>query len=324
MKFSDTHFEDYIEKNKLSTLHPKLDTIYNTFPQNIQNLRNLIFYGPKGVGKYTQMLSAIKKYSPSELKYEKKISITYNKNVYYFKISDIHFEIDMLLLGCQSKMLWNEVYYQILDIVSAKSDKIGIIVCKYFHEIHSELLETFYSYMQTLYQQSIQLKFILLTEEISFIPDNILNNCQIIPIPRPSKSQYNKILKTKLPNDINIHEITNIKNINSSITQLMNPHEIICDRIIENMYNVNELKFGNFRDMLYEIFIYNLYITDCIWYILNTLINDSKIKNDDMPNILIRTFTFLQYYNNNYRPIYHLENYIFYLISRIHGFSISN
>jgi hypothetical protein len=324
MKFSDIHFEDYIEKNKLSTLHPKLDAIYNTFPQNIQNLRNLIFYGPKGVGKYTQMLSAIKKYSPSELKYEKKISITYNKNVYYFKISDIHFEIDMLLLGCQSKMLWNEVYYQILDIVSAKSDKIGIIVCKYFHEIHSELLETFYSYMQTLYQQSIQLKFILLTEEISFIPDNILNNCQIIPIPRPSKSQYNKILKTKLPNDINIHEITNIKNINSSITQLMNPHEIICDRIIENMYNVNELKFGIFRDMLYEIFIYNLDITDCIWYILNTLINDSKIKNDDMPNILIRTFTFLQYYNNNYRPIYHLENYIFYLISIIHGFSISN
>ena len=214
MKSYDTHFEQYIEKNKISNLHPKIDTIYKKFPTNIQNFRNIIFYGPKGVGKYTQMLSSIKQYSPSELKYEKKISITYNKSVYYFKISDIHFEIDMLLLGCQSKMLWNEVYYQILDIVSAKSDKVGIVVCKYFHEIHSELLETFYSYMQTLNQQTIQLKFILLTEEISFIPDNILNNCQIIPIPRPSKSQYNKIIKTKLPNDIQLHEITNIKNIN--------------------------------------------------------------------------------------------------------------
>ena len=161
MKSYDTHFEQYIEKNKISNLHPKIDTIYKKFPTNIQNLRNIIFYGPKGVGKYTQMLSSIKQYSPSELKYEKKISITYNKSVYYFKISDIHFEIDMLLLGCQSKMLWNEVYYQILDIVSAKSDKVGIVVCKYFHEIHSELLETFYSYMQTLNQQTIQLKFIL-------------------------------------------------------------------------------------------------------------------------------------------------------------------
>jgi hypothetical protein len=132
--------------------------------------------------------------------------------------------------------------------------------------------------MQTLYQQTIQLKFILLTEEISFIPDNILNNCQIIPISRPTKSQYNKILKAKLPNNIRLEEITNIKNINASITQLMNPHVIICNRIIENMNNVNELKFGTFRDMLYEIFIYNLDITDCIWYILNTLINEGKIS----------------------------------------------
>ena len=76
--------------------------------------------------------------------------------------------------------------------------------------------------------------------------------------------------------------------------------------------------------MLYEIFIYNLDITDCIWYILNTLTSNKKIKDCDMPDILVRTFTFLQYYNNNYRPIYHLENYIFYLISKIHGFSISN
>lgn len=324
MKFSETHFEDYIEKNKVSNLHSKLESTYNKFPQNINSLRNIIFYGPKGVGKYTQMLSAIKKYSPSELKYEKKISITYNKNVYYFKISDIHFEIDMLLLGCQSKMLWNEVYYQILDIVSAKTDKVGIIVCKYFHEIHSELLETFYSYMQTLNQQSIQLKFILLTEEISFIPDNILNNCQIIPIPRPSKSQYNKILKIKIPNHIQLHDITNIKNIHASITQLMNPHALICDRVIDNMIHVNELKFGSFRDMLYEMFIYNLDITECIWYILNTLTLQKKLNPNDMSKILIRTFTFLQYYNNNYRPIYHLENYIFYLISKIHGFSVSD
>jgi DNA replication protein DnaC len=72
MKIYDIHFEDYIEKNKSINLHPKLDSVYNKFPQNIQNLRNLIFYGPKGVGKYTQMLSAIKQYRPSELKYEKK------------------------------------------------------------------------------------------------------------------------------------------------------------------------------------------------------------------------------------------------------------
>jgi hypothetical protein len=30
--------------------------------------------------------------------------------------------------------------------------------------------------------------------------------------------------------------------------------------------------------------------------------------------VLIQTHKFLQYYNNNYRPIYHLENFVFMLI----------
>jgi hypothetical protein len=34
---------------------------------------------------------------------------------------------------------------------------------------------------------------------------------------------------------------------------------------------------------------------------------------------MIRTFTFLQYYNNNYRPIYHLENYLLYLVIQINA-----
>ena len=365
MKFSDTHFEDYIEANKTCDLHPKLDVLYKKFPENIQQFRNLIFYGPKGVGKYTQTLKAIKRYSPSELKYEKKILVSYNKSIYYFKISDIHFEIDMGLLGCQSKMLWNEVYYNILDIVSAKTEKIGIIVCKNFQDIHGELLDTFYSYMQTLNQQSISLKFILLTEEISFIPDNIINCCQVISVPRPSKTQYNKCLKTKLPNDFQLEEIVNIKdmrhikynincatrqeqhpqnqeeiphdintNINTNIhTHTINsttcqnhikPYKSVCNKIINEILNIDELKFNQFRDLLYDIFIYDLDITDCIWYILNTLIEMKKIKHNEMIEILTRTFSFLQYYNNNYRPIYHLENYICYLISKVHGFQESN
>ena len=34
----------------------------------------------------------------------------HKKKQYTFKISDIHFEIDMELLGCNAKVLWNEVY----------------------------------------------------------------------------------------------------------------------------------------------------------------------------------------------------------------------
>ena len=320
MKFLETHFEEYIHASLGENLHPKLGKIFNNFPPNIQTLQNLIFYGPSGVGKYTQMLNSIKKYSPTGLKYEKKISVTYNKQQYFFKISDIHYEIDMSLLGCNSKLLWHDIFLQIIDIISAKTEKSGIILCKNFHEIHSELLENFYSYMQQNTTTSINLKFILITEELSFIPDNILNSCEVINVSRPSKTLYNKCLKIKLPNNIALENITNIKNLHTTNIQLAHPHKIICDKILDSMLAINDLKFLKFRDLLYDIFIYNLDITDSVWYIVSTLITQKKIQHKDLSKILIKTYTFFQYYNNNYRPIYHLENYLFYLISIVHGF----
>ena len=318
MKFHETHFEEYIKKENL---HPKLEKIYNNnFPKTINKLGNLIFYGPSGVGKYTQMLNSIKKYSPSELKYEKKTSLTFNKQQYFFKISDIHFEIDMSLLGCNSKLLWHEIYLQIIDIVSAKNERSGIIVCKYFHEIHSELLENFYSYMQKNNSLSINLKFIIISEHISFIPDNILNCCEIINVSRPSKATYTKCLKTKLPNNLKLENITNIKNLHLFNEDIMLHYKIICNKIINSIININDLNFQKFRDLLYDIFIYNLDITECVWYILSSLIEKKLIKKEHLTGIMIKTYCFFQYYNNNYRPIYHLENYLFFLATKIYDY----
>jgi hypothetical protein len=320
MKFLESHFEDYTNAIAKTNLHPKLEKCFSKFPPILNQLGNLIFYGPSGVGKYSQMLQSIKKYSPTDLKYEKKISVTYDKKQYFFKISDIHYEIDMSLLGCNSKLLWHDIYQQIVDILSAKNDKTGIIVCKDFHNIHSELLENFYSYMQENNSSVINIKFIILTEEVSFIPDSVLNCCEIIHISRPSKVSYNKCVKNKIPNDLKIENIVNIKYLHVDVNELTFPYKIICDKILKEMYEIEDLKFLKFRDLLYDIFIYNLDITDCIWYILTNLIELNKIKNSDFSNILLKTYTFLKYYNNNYRPIYHLESYLFYLTSVIHGY----
>ena len=319
MKFFETHFEEYITESNRENLHPKLNKIYQKFPKKIMELKNLIFYGPCGTGKYTQMLKSIKRYSPSELKYEKKISLTYNKNQYFFKISDIHYEVDMSLLGCNSKLLWHDIYQQIIDIISAKTDKSGIIVCKNFQDIHSELLDNFYSYMQQNSSPTIDLKFIIITEEISFFPDNILNCCEIINVSRPTKNAYVKCVKAKFPSKIKLENITNIKMLHFNNEELMLQYKIICNKIINNIININDLIFLKFRDTLYDIFIYNLDISDCIWYILSTLIQKDLIKRDKMSKILINTYTFFQYYNNNYRPIYHVEKYFLYLAKIIHN-----
>ena len=320
MKFFESHFEEYINEVSKFNLHTKLEKCYKRFPNTLEKFGNLMFYGPSGVGKYSQMLYLIKKYSQTNLKYEKKLTLTYDKKQYFFKISDIHYEIDMSLLGCHSKLLWHDIYQQIVDILSAKNNKTGIIVCKNFHNINSELLENFYSYMQDNNLLSVNIKYILLTEVVSFIPDSILNCCEIIHISRPSRIAYAKCSKQKFSNDIQIENIINIKHLHTKNYELMHSHKIICDKILKKMIEINELKFILFRDLLYDIFIYNLNITDCIWYILTNLTKLKKINSENMSPILLKTYNFLKYYNNNYRPIYHLESYLFYLISIIHGF----
>lgn len=321
MKINDNHFEDYLSKYDEYDLHPKLKSLYNSFPDNVEDLNNMIFYGPPGTGKYTQMLACIKKYSNTNLKYEKKLTITYNKNTYFYKISDLHFEIDMSLLGCNSKLLWNEIYNHIQDIVISRNNGVGIIVCKNFHNTHSELLDIFYSYMMTL--SNISLKFILLSEKISFIPDNIINICITISVPRPLKSHYNKCNNSKLNKNINLSQITNIKHINANIvSHFANKHEQICYNILNLILNIDDNIYIELRDKLYDIFIYNIDVTECIWFILKNLIQNNYIKSEDVNDILIFSYNFFQYYNNNYRPIYHLENFIFYLINKIYGFEL--
>jgi len=357
MKYYESHFDEYITSIEKYNIHTELLSIYNRLPSKIENIENIIFYGPSGVGKYSQLLYLIKRYSPSDLKYDKKMTVSTDKQQYIYRISDIHYEIDMSQLGCNSKILWHEIFFQIVDIVSVKQDKTGIIICKNFHLIHTELLEIFYSYMQQYNssQSNIKLVFFIITEHLSFMPTTILNVCQILRISRPNKEKYfelsqymtnnkdkpflqyigeNKKNTVKTTNKkisdllsiIDTNEITNIKEIRSF--QLINTVDelpkdvfnIICDNIINEMMNPKKISFTSFRDTLYDILTYNLDTTECIWYILNYFIENKYLKDKDISDILIRTYPFLKYYNNNYRPIYHLESIIFYIINKIHNF----
>jgi hypothetical protein len=118
----------------------------------------------------------------------------------------------------------------------------------------------------------------------------------------------------------NLTSLSNIKNVIVNTNELTNPHECICNNIIESIQNPETINYLRFRDILYEILIYDLDINECIWYILSCLIKTEVLNKDNIADVLLKTFIFLQYYNNNYRPIYHLENYMYNLITIINGY----
>lgn len=364
MKYYETTFDEYINASQEYSIHPEINILKEKLPTNIYDVKNLIFYGPTGIGKYTQVLNILKQYSPSELKYERKITAITDKQNYLYKISDIHYEVDMSLLGCNSKLVWHEIFLQIIDIISVKQDKIGFIVCKNFHMIHSELLDTFYSYMQhhNHNNTNIHVRFILITEHISFLPNKIYNNCYTINLKRPSKEKYaliacskisdyqslplsnsniiDRISKGKNNNNnnkkkniiglikkIDIKGITNIKELksfdllfsnNCQSQELPNDNfNIICNKIIEHIIIEKNINYIDLRDCLYDILTYNLDVIECIWYILSYLITNQHLKKNDISDICYNTYTYLKFYNNNYRPIYHLESIFFYITMKV-------
>ena len=304
MSYKELTFDDYI--NSLLDIHNK--ATYTTLQDNIIN--NIIVYGPVGVGKYTLCLSAIQHISPTNLKYSKKIWVSYEKTQYAINMSDVHYEIDISQLCYGSTMLWHEIFQQILDSITFPiAHTPRIILCKEFQDITSELLEVMYIYMQ-----DSRIRFMILTTSIGFIPSNIISACtNIIAVSKPSKTKYTALLKHMNKSKPAVNTI-NIRYPSSK------PNHIhICNTIISHILDITQFDYLTFRNIIYEMLTYNLDIHHSIWYILRTLLENNAIPIDSVNDVMVTTITMLAKYNNNYHNIYHLEYFCCYLVSIIHA-----
>lgn len=321
IKYNTTTFDEYLTAVKKDDLHPYLASTYAILTQT-PPYSNIILYGPSGIGKYSQALKYVVQCSNMPKLKDKKLAVTYNKQEFLFKMSDYHYEINMELLGCNSKSLWHEIFTQLVDIITTPRYLLNrdhqaqtFIICKNFHMIHNELLDVFYSYMQ-MYANKIC--YILITDHVSFIPDNILNTCKLISLKRPSKSVYAK-LYGNMDITTSTSTITNIKYLATPDTYELNTlHYNICNNIITLLTPANnKVDFGLLRNYIYEILTYQLDVYECIWYILNKL-----QKNDAQTTHIIKIlYIFFKQFNNNYRPIYHLEWFLLSIVN-VHSYAI--
>jgi hypothetical protein len=266
-------------------------------PSKIEKFENLIVYGPQGSGKYTQALRLVAPYSKSGLKYHKRVNVLFNGEDYPIKISDVHYEVDMELLGCTPRVLWHELYTHIKNIIYSKyKEKHGIIVCTNFHATNKDILDVFHSYMQE------DVRYILITDAVSFIPKAVTARCRIVALPRPSESAMQACFGTKGP-EKNLRFIGYVVDNTTPVCQKL---KAILD---------GEESFAKLRDELYNILVLNLNVETVVWSLLTHTF--SKISEAQQRDVLKSTFVFFQYYNNNYRPIYHLEYYMYMLMRAI-------
>ena len=289
------------------TFHPYLEAENEVLKLPLEKIQNLIFYGNKGLGKYHQSLTYIKKFSPSNLKYNKKMYI--NNHEYYIKISDIHFEIDMSSLGCNCKILWSDIQKQILDSMLSLNLSKAIILCKNFHEINKDLLQNFKNIMMP------NCSYIFLTEHVGFFPEKILQTSEIIAFRNIKKKILNNFdTKVKTCDNLLVYKHPVLK-INHTIRYIDEKYtRIIIDYL--NDINKNEpFSYLKLRENIYNLLIFQCNIEYCIWYLLNYYIKTQTINNFE--NVIIELYNFFRLYNYNYRPIFHIEHIILYIYNNV-------
>jgi hypothetical protein len=126
----------------------------------------------------------------------------------------------------------------------------------------------------------------------------------------------NKVPINGLMNIKEIHSFAWIKNTEEIPVDVFN---IICDTILDNVLKPKTLKITELRNNLYDLLIYNVDVSECIWYIFTTLIEQNRFrKKEYITGIINDIFVFFKYYNNNYRSIYHLESIMLSIINKIH------
>tara|TARA_B110000285_G_scaffold235434_1_gene317124 strand:+ start:2809 stop:3723 length:915 start_codon:yes stop_codon:yes gene_type:complete len=303
MKLNES-FTDYLTHYNNENVHPELNSIKNKI-YKCEQIPNLIVYGPPGVGKYTQTLSIISEYFNNDLKYEKKMCVQSQKEQYFIKMSSFHYEVDMSLLGCNAKILWTDIFSQIKDSIETSASKFGIVVCKNFHCINNELLDIFYSYIQNN-GYIFNIRFILVSEHLSFIPTEIIESSTLIRVERIQKKNISSINKK-----YNTKNINNLKNVFIGIPQINK--ETIISNVLYDHLSSPKIDYLKLRDVIYDIFIFNISIEECILQLFKKIKDDSSA---DLSPTIIKIVSFLKYYNNNYRPITHVEQY-FILLSKL-------
>ena len=341
MKFHESSFADIISAAHKYDMHfdpPGPRKLIATKEEPDIAFQNTIIYGARGIGKYTQALLKIAPFSPSGLKCERRVTVPNDKIKCIYKTSDVHCEVDMMLLGCNAKAIWADVFAHMTIVASLKKSPVYIILCKNFHATHPEIMDIFYSYMQPLNVIGAQLRFMLLAEHIGFIPEDICSRCNIVSLSRPSPSTYASMICTNLQNvspllrksiHLSIENACNTQQINTckelywyATSTSIIPHQdittIVLTSIISVIDNATNLPITEIRDALYEILVYGQDIHEMVWSIFEHYISTEQLSLITHPEFMPTLFTHLKYRNNNYREIFHLENITFLFANAIH------
>lgn len=296
---------------------------------------NKIFYATDEAISYKKIRQFIQmSNNTATISHEHVIPIETSKFVYNMRISDAHYDVDIMVLGCNHKQLWDEIFVKIYDIVRAKpvGSRRGLVVVRGFQHVHQDLHDVFYGYIQRMrHDTSVDISFIIQTTCISFIHTNILDSCEHLNVkrildddrmspiskiaiytpPSPlrkslSSSKMKELVESETPS--NIYGIIHVKTCDELVNVVLTDYSVQTD--LSMIFEV--------RSKLYDMMVLCLDPHMCMWKVMRAVIEAVDSTDQDVFTMIDAYTRCFSGFNTNYRPIYHLERFIICMIRIVH------
>ena len=294
-------FDDYLRvRASQPALHPELSARLSALAAP----RNLVIYGRGSVGKYYLALDAVRKFSPLGLQYEKMMPIQHNKKTYTVRMSDVHFEVDVQMLGTNSRLIWQTIFAAVLDIVetSITHTRARFIMLKNFQDVSAEMYELLLCYIDDRITKPANIQYIIVSEGISFFHDDLLNKFEIVHVPVPSEAALAGM--NEAPAGLWQRPSAKVA-----------PH-VYEVRILESLVRCVDgfaaERCVDLRNILYDVLIYNIHPTRVAFGMMKQMMAGKGASRVD--RVFFALNRMMAEYNNNYRPIIHLERFVLFLV----------
>ena len=286
-------------------------------------LGNYIFFGREGCGKYTMALNYIREYSENRLHSLRTLNLTFNKKTYVLPMSDVHFEVEMNLLGSSAKSLWVHIMQNVYDITVARRRKMSIVLCKNCHTITNEHMDIMQSYVKHSSDPSrkCEVYYVFLTEHLSFIPREISHVFVVVRVPIYARqlvaSTGDEAASVSVGGNRICAEVLGPSHAEvcaeaGSASQLFKYRSIIDSTIERHIYRFRPEDLTSIRNAIYDIFIYHISPYDVVWSVFSRCCvrQSTSWGHGVFESLCFYIHEMFAQYNSNYRPILHIEKWV--------------
>ena len=276
------NFDEFIINKKKTNILKKI---------NINNLSNILLYGPENTGKKTLVYNFIKYlYNvPSINTHKKEDSFKY-KNKHYsciYNYSKYYYDIDFLENIKQSKYIIN-IFLKSICINKCIHGSYRIIIIRNINVLDTLLLKSFTNILEKYYEHN---RFILvINTDIPINYKNLFNffftlRCSI---DKDELDEYIKIKNCKLSKkstDI-INNCNNLYHINTILKSKSLKHFDPILMYIKKIYTIiknnnNILFIIKIKDIIYEIYLLNFNMSKFILTFIRFIIDKKNISDDN-------------------------------------------